>query len=332
MNRFLSTLIITTITIVPKCLLAENTAEPPVKMKFVTVGDLCNRYDDALDDTDKTRPGRVDEIYEIGKYDVTADQYCAFLNAVASDDTHALYDTRMETDENISCIIRKGDPTEYSYFIIDKGDGKNRGDFPVTYVSLYSAMRFCNWMEHHHPIGKQDMTTTESGSYTFQYYQSPLAPSITANNNATYHLPSNNQWFKAAYYTGQKKYWNYSTESMTAPGNQVGDLPYQANYKTGYLKNKYCQKTPPRITPVGSFTHSASHYGAYDMSGNVFQWTFTRNGYYDQDSFIVRGGSWKSESNYWNNDDLNKKTHLAFKAATTSNQIGFRLVKEPKDH
>ncbi len=39
--------------------------------------------------------GSVGYTYEIGKYEITAGQYTAFLNAVAKNDTHGLYLTSM---------------------------------------------------------------------------------------------------------------------------------------------------------------------------------------------------------------------------------------------
>ena len=41
--------------------------------------------------------GAVDHVFAIGKYEVTAGQYAAFLNAVAAADPFLLYDTRMWT-------------------------------------------------------------------------------------------------------------------------------------------------------------------------------------------------------------------------------------------
>ena len=41
--------------------------------------------------------GSVGYTYNIGKYEVTAGQYTAFLNAVAATDTYGLYSTGMDT-------------------------------------------------------------------------------------------------------------------------------------------------------------------------------------------------------------------------------------------
>jgi len=55
--------------------------------------------------------GAVGYPYKIGKYEVTAGQYTAFLNAVAATDTDGLYNTSMWTDSYGCKIQRSGAPT-----------------------------------------------------------------------------------------------------------------------------------------------------------------------------------------------------------------------------
>ena len=59
-----------------------------VTMDWVTVGDAGNAGDD-------TGYGSVGYEYQIGKYEVTNNQYCEFLNAVATTDTYNLYNSQM---------------------------------------------------------------------------------------------------------------------------------------------------------------------------------------------------------------------------------------------
>ncbi|NIM51450.1 MAG: PEP-CTERM sorting domain-containing protein, partial [Gemmatimonadales bacterium] len=59
-------------------------------MEWVTVGDPGN-----VNDTHGY--GGVGYVYNIGRYEVTNAQYCAFLNAVAASDPHGLYNTYMGT-------------------------------------------------------------------------------------------------------------------------------------------------------------------------------------------------------------------------------------------
>ena len=57
---------------------------------------------------------------------------------------------------------------------------------------------------------------------------------ITRNAGATYFIPSENEWYKAAYYKGggtNAGYWTYPTQSNTAPSNVLSPTgTNNANY------------------------------------------------------------------------------------------------------
>ena len=133
-----------------------------VTIDLVPVGDP-NNYSDAPGGPGGISFGSVPTEYQIGKYDVTAEQYCAFLNAVASkSDSHELYNTNMTTDPDVACITRSGDETTgYSYQLISDYCKK----LPITYVNLFSTFRFCNWLENGQPVGEETTGTTETGAY-----------------------------------------------------------------------------------------------------------------------------------------------------------------------
>ena len=95
-----------------------------VTLDMVTVGNAGNANDPATGNL----YGGVAYDYQIGKYDVTIQQYTDFLNAVAKTDTYSLYYASMATDPNIAGISRSGSSGSYTYSAIGSG---NR---PVTYV------------------------------------------------------------------------------------------------------------------------------------------------------------------------------------------------------
>ena len=66
-------------------------------LETVPVGDPGNVADTPSDSANPNGQGSVSYTYNIGKYDVTAGQYCDFLNAVAKTDTYGLYDQKMDT-------------------------------------------------------------------------------------------------------------------------------------------------------------------------------------------------------------------------------------------
>ncbi|MCY2931693.1 MAG: SUMF1/EgtB/PvdO family nonheme iron enzyme [Planctomycetota bacterium] len=106
--------------------------------------------------------GAVAYMYKIGKFEVTAGQYTAFLNAVATTDTYDLYNRNMDTLVNgYGCNIKRtGTSGNYAYSV--SSDYANR---PVNTVSWGDAARFANWLANGQRTGLQDTTTTEDGSY-----------------------------------------------------------------------------------------------------------------------------------------------------------------------
>ena len=84
----------------------------------------------AGNDPDDTGYGSVGYQYQIGKYEVTAGQYTAFLNAVAATDTYGLYNALMWSSDYGCKIQQTGAAGSYTYSVAD--DRKNR---PVNYVS-----------------------------------------------------------------------------------------------------------------------------------------------------------------------------------------------------
>jgi|GEM_PF-4958667 len=129
-------------------------------------------------------------------------------------------------------IIRTQAQNRYSYETVE-----GRRALPITYVSWYSAARYCNWLHHDQPIGEQDENTTEDGSYTLFPDIETIAPACMEkiapiNIGARYFLPSVNQWYKAAYYTGggiegayvtTQQEGHYGTLDMSGPLYTIAD-------------------------------------------------------------------------------------------------------------
>ena len=197
-------------------------------MSMVTVGNTGNA-------ADTTGYGDVSYVYQIGAYGVTGSQYAAFLNAVGSTDTYALYDANMSTNTDRAQISQSGSSGSYTYAVMG-----STGNRPIT-VTWFDSARFSNWMSNGQPSGAQDGATTENGTYNLNGATSGNAVAANATNPntllaPTYRIPLENEWYKAAYYspnysgTGVGGYYAFATQSSTDPGTTIGSSANQANY------------------------------------------------------------------------------------------------------
>ncbi len=255
-------------------------ARAEVTIETVPVGNPGNP-----DDTHGDGYGGVDYFYNIGKFEVTAGQYAEFLNAVATiEDTYGLYNTDMWADDRGCKIRRTGNPGSYSYLVDEDGDGVEDADWvdrPVNRVSWGDATRFANWLHNGQPTGAQDLSTTEDGSYFLDGAMSSTALLLIEREpDATWVIPSEDEWYKAAYHyndgvTGN--YYDFPAGSGSVPG-YIGDGesipdPDPGNYAT-YDGDGGDDGigSPYYRTEVGEHENSDSPYGTFDQGGNVWEW------------------------------------------------------------
>ncbi|MGA2033361.1 MAG: SUMF1/EgtB/PvdO family nonheme iron enzyme [Thermoguttaceae bacterium] len=279
-----------------------------ITMAMVTVGDPGNA-------ADTTGYGAVGYTYQMGKYDVTAAQYTAFLNAVArTGDPYGLYNSNMAADASYGCgISRSVTSGTYSY-----ATTKN-GNFPVNYVSWGDAARFSNWLQNGQPNGLEGNGTTETGTYTLNGDVSSLMEA--RNPGATYFIPSENEWYKSAYYKGggtNAGYWQYPTKSNTAPSNV---LSASGTNNANFDNNGYTDPTN-YLTPVGYFAGSPGPYGTYDQAGDVSQWTEADVG---GSSRGLRGGTFLSSSIY-----MEASVRFNVIPSVEASNLGFRVASTPE--
>ena len=244
-------------------------AQAAVNIELVPVGNPGNPYDP------ETGYGGVAYEYQIGKYEVTAGQYTEFLNAVAATDTYGLYNTYMydpdwpERDRQGCQIERSGEQDSYSYSV-----AAGFVDRPVNNVSWGDATRFANWL--HNGQGSGD---TEDGAYFLNGATSNEAlMAVTRQSDATWFIPTDNEWYKAAYHKNDGvtgNYFDYATSSDSLPGNDMDDVSgNNANWLPNY-PNDYPIDDPHYTTLGGEFQDSESPYGTFDQTGNVREWTET---------------------------------------------------------
>ena len=263
--------------------------------------------------------GGVGYNYAIDKNDVTIGQYTAFLNAVAATDAYSLYNSEMAVDQNVAGIMQSGASGSYSYSVIGSPNK------PITYVSWYDAARFANWLYNGQPsVGGEGPGTTETGSYTLN---GSNPTNVSRNTNATWVIPTENEWYKAAYYNGST-YYQYPFSSSTPPTSAMpGSTPNTANFfdnTTGYAVTGSTSYSSSQdyLTDVGTYLASASPYGAFDMGGDVFQWNETMFASVRG----LRGGSW----GFGRGGLQSSYRFLAGDPSDESDSIGFRVAEVPE--
>ena len=301
-----------------------------VTLDMVTVGNPGNS-------NDTTGYGAVNYSYQIGKFDVTISQYTAFLNAVAQSDPYSLYSPYMATNLHAAGISQSGSSGSYSYSVIGPfgatpAGASSPGNRPVTNVSWFDAARFANWMQN-----GQGSASTETGAYTLNGATSGTAPA--KNPNAMFYIPTENEWYKAAFYSpvkggaGSPGYYTYATQSDSTPGNVIGSGSNQANYEIprphgGYIYSVTQTTGTPNqnyLTEVGAFTNSASYYGTFDQSGNVDQWNDLEGT--GGSSLGLRGGNWSTT----NVAVLSSNNRYTYDPSLEYDIVGFRLASLAAD-
>ena len=305
MNRILASLILCSVTfVVPPLATSAH-----VTIAWSPVGNPGNTNDPVGGGIE----GGVAYSYNIAKYDVTNSQYVEFLNSKdpTGADTLGLFDNGMSSAPygGIDYMSSAANGNKYSVI-------PGNGNHPVNFVSWYDAIRFANWLNNGQGNGD-----TETGAYTL----GPLgaggvpieATSITRNPNAVVFLPSDNEWYKAAYYNpATNSYFTYGTGSNMPPiAAGPSNLPNSANYNS----------VVNALTDVGAYSGTSSPYHAYDMVGNVWQWE--EDEHYHSDGFRgYRGGALFTSTT----DEFGSGYMVATREANEGYGIGFQLASIPE--
>ena len=250
--------------------------------------------------------GSVGYTYQISKYDVTNSQYTQFLNAAdpSGSNTTKIYDARMSA-ANLGLAYTGGinfnaAATSGSKYSVKTG----QESFPATWIRWDSGGRMVNWLANGQGSG-----STESGVYDMSVLTSGFATPPTRAPGATIFLPSENEYYKAAYYdptkSGTGGYWQYGVMSDIAPvgvapsggstsanignGNSGGGSTADTMATTGAAFSTSVNY----LTNVGAYATATSYYGLYDTEGLLYNWTEATRTSFGNQLPIYRGGSWR---------------------------------------
>jgi formylglycine-generating enzyme required for sulfatase activity len=263
---------------------------------FVWIGNPGNA-------ADNTGYGTVNRSYRMGTYEVSRGMITSY-NALSG-----------------SPAITLADMSGWG------GNGLNR---PATGVSWNEAARFVNWLNLEGNYAPAYKFTTLGGDDNISLWTADESGYDPANpfrnSNAHYFLPSENEWYKAAYYDtaangGAGGYWNYATGSDTFPTTTSGGtLPGTAVFPDGVNPN------PPGLADTTN-AGGLSAYGTMAQNGNANEWNESaynplKNGAGDYRA--VRGSHW---GNRYYLASAARNGNLPWQGSLT---CGFRVAAVPE--
>lgn len=277
--------------------------------------------------------GAVDNTFQIMKFEFTNSQYAAFLNAIdpAGTNPNSVYSYQMSS--NLGGITNTGTTNGSRYAVIS-----NMGDKPVLFASWWDAARVSNWLHNGaQTYGSSDSSASapqNTGAYTVGTAISGSA--VAVNAGAKFYVPTENQWYKAAYYnptlnSGSGGYTTYGNgfsspapTAVTAGTTGIGSAGGSGNFANYNLDADWNGRTNGNLTTVGT-NGGPSYYGAFDMSGNVWEWNDLTGGV-----TALRG---RRGGDYSSNDVTFLSSSVRLGVDTSSeifDPTGFRLATVPE--
>ena len=244
---------------------------PPVELTFVTIGDEGNV-------ADTTGYGDVSYEYDISEFAIT--------------------------EGNIADY--NADPANSARLITIDSRGTDK---PATGVTWNESARYVNWLNINDGAQPAYKFNDPSGSASFALWSSAEAwqtggENLYRHKDAKYFLPSEDEWYKAAYYKSggtNAGYWLYPTGSDTAPTAVASGTASDTAVYGG-------QSGPADVTQAGGL----SPYGTMGQGGNTFEWNESAaDGVNSQptEGRTTRGGNWgQSSSSMESSFRLNSST------------------------
>jgi len=229
------------------------------------------------------------DAFYIGIYEVTNAEYAEFLNAKGNQIEGGVKWYEIVT--GYTRIYESG-----GQFVVEPGYENH----PVVVISWYGAVAYCNWFSE-----KEGLETCYDSNYHVD---------VTKKG---YRLPTEAEWEKAARGDASKNTL-LGHQRRYAWGDEI-DGNYANYWASG---DPYETGSMPWTTPVGFYDGSLqgnfqtsdgrSPYGAYDMTGNVWEWC---SDWYDEYYYssspcanplgadsgrehVIRGGCWELGPQY----------------------------------
>ena len=174
---------------------------------------------------------------------------------------------------------------------------------PASMASLYEARKYCNWLttrdvnSGYYGNGGNNMSGLSHDAYA-------------AANGLTYFLPTEDEWYKAAYFkTDASGYSLYANGTANVPthGTASGWNYYNGGYVNG----------APNYTWTAGYG-GVEQNGTVNMMGNVWEWMETSSG-------VLRGGGYGNIEYY-----LCSSGSYVHDPVSEGDSVGFRVVAIPE--
>ncbi len=198
---------------------------------------------------------------------------------------------------------------------------------PAATISWYEAAAFVNWL---------NTSTGNTAAYSLTFSNSAWSMALQSssnawtaggtnlyrNKNAFYFLPSENEWYKAAYYNAAgTNYFSYPTGSNSVPtavasGTNAGSAVYNS-----------AASAPAIVNRAGGL----SPYGTMGQGGNVFEWNESANdgsNSLSSENRAIRGGYWLNDSQSLRSSGQFARYNNAPTFGAT--WVGFRVASVPE--
>ena len=205
------------------------------------------------------------------------------------------------------------------------------GNQPAANITWYEAAAFVNFLNTNSGKTAAYDLTFSSGSWSMALWSSEQAwtaggTNLYRNKDAFYFLPSENEWYKAAYYNpAGTNYFLYPTGSDTAPTAVASGT----NAGTAVYNN--AASVPAIVASAGGL----SPYGTMGQGGYVWEWNESAldgTNSSSSENRAQRGGRWSgpefglSSSGQNGNDPTWESDTIGFRVASVPEPSTYVLV------
>jgi formylglycine-generating enzyme required for sulfatase activity len=289
-------------------------------MNFILKPQFIALFTAALSLGSLVEPVRAD-IFGVGDNAFTID-FTSIGNAGNNSDTTGYgsvgYDYRISTYEISQNQINSAVASGLAHVTA----GAWSGDKPAANMSWYESAAFVNWLNTSKGFQSAYKLSWNGSRWSMALWNASDAGydanNLYRNSLAQYFLPSENEFYKAAFGKSDGSgYYLYPTASNTAPTAVTsGTAAGTAVYNQGWIP-----PGPASVYEAGGL----SSYGTMGQGGNIQEWQETSSGIANTDvnaNRMVRGGYWFGGSS----DALDSSTRSSFFPDADYVQLGFRVA------